>query len=112
MLTTVDSSRSIPCWDCLKPAQEAIDGHPYALTASQMACRRGRATWLARGISPHGLLTPATEVRPGELRPHKDVSYPLLAPEENYFCVWPLLGVLPPLSLGCRLTAERCAATP
>jgi hypothetical protein len=29
MLTTVDSSRSIPCWDCLKPAQEAIDGHPY-----------------------------------------------------------------------------------
>jgi len=29
MLTTAYHARPIPCWDCLKPAQEAIDGHPY-----------------------------------------------------------------------------------
>ncbi len=29
MLTIIGSGRPIPCWDCLKPAQEAIDGHPY-----------------------------------------------------------------------------------
>ncbi len=29
MLTTAITTRPIPCWHCLKPAREAIEGHPY-----------------------------------------------------------------------------------
>jgi hypothetical protein len=25
----MQGGRPIPCWECLKPASEAIDGHPY-----------------------------------------------------------------------------------
>lgn len=31
MLTTAITGRPIPCWACLKPAAEAIDGHPYCV---------------------------------------------------------------------------------
>jgi len=29
MLTTAITGRPIPFWECLKPAAQAIDGHPY-----------------------------------------------------------------------------------
>ena len=62
-----------PAGTASNPHRRPSTGIPIALTASRMACRRGRATWLVRGTSPRGPLTPVTRVRPGELRPHKDV---------------------------------------
>jgi len=48
-------------------------GRAFKGLKDEWACPGGRATWLVRGTSPRGPLTPVTRVRPGELRPHKDV---------------------------------------
>jgi len=54
VLTTAITGRPIPCWECLKPAAQATDGHPY------------RATRIGAGVPQQMRYTPAQEDRRGK----------------------------------------------